>query len=82
IGDDKYEVGEENVFYKISSLSGVDAFIRGHSQAEFPGTSEKPSFYANYSGDDAPNAEINISPVTIEVTYDEQHEDILLLKVS
>ncbi|MDX5039199.1 metallophosphoesterase, partial [Streptococcus suis] len=43
IGDDQYEVGEENVGYQIASLSGVDAVITGHSHAEFLGTAEKPS---------------------------------------
>ncbi|HEL1670538.1 TPA: heme-binding protein SntA [Streptococcus suis 2651] len=63
IGDDQYEIGEENVGYQIASLSGVDAVITGHSHAEFPGTAEKPSFYAKYSGVDDTNGKINGTPV-------------------
>lgn len=36
IGDDVYEVGEENVGYQIASLEGVDAVVTGHSHADFP----------------------------------------------
>lgn len=69
IGDDQYEVGEENVGYQIASLSGVDAVITGHSHAEFPGTAEKPSFYAKYSGVDDTNGKINGTPVTMAGKY-------------
>ncbi len=47
IGDDQYEVGEENVGYQIASLSGVDAVITGHSHAEFPGTAENQASMLN-----------------------------------
>lgn len=69
IGDDQYEVGEENVGYQIASLKGVDAVITGHSHAEFPGTAEKPSFYAKYSGVDDTNGKINGTPVTMAGKY-------------
>ncbi|MBL6537929.1 bifunctional 2',3'-cyclic-nucleotide 2'-phosphodiesterase/3'-nucleotidase [Streptococcus suis] len=69
IGDDQYEVGEENVGYQIASLSGVDAVITGHSHAEFPGTAEKPSFYAKYAGVDDTNGKINGTPVTMAGKY-------------
>lgn len=69
IGDDQYEVGEENVGYQIASLSGVDAVITGHSHAEFPGTAEKPSFYAQYAGVDDTNGKINGTPVTMAGKY-------------
>ncbi|HEM6338812.1 TPA: bifunctional 2',3'-cyclic-nucleotide 2'-phosphodiesterase/3'-nucleotidase [Streptococcus suis] len=69
IGDDQYEVGEENVGYQIASLAGVDAVITGHSHAEFPGTAEKPSFYAKYSGVDDTNGKINGTPVTMAGKY-------------
>ncbi|HFI0148106.1 TPA: bifunctional 2',3'-cyclic-nucleotide 2'-phosphodiesterase/3'-nucleotidase [Streptococcus suis] len=69
IGDDQYEVGEENVGYQIASLSGVDAVITGHSHAEFPGTAEKPSFYAKYTGVDDTNGKINGTPVTMAGKY-------------
>ncbi len=69
IGDDQYEVGEENVGYQIASLAGVDAVITGHSHAEFPGTAEKPSFYAKYAGVDDTNGKINGTPVTMAGKY-------------
>lgn len=69
IGDDQYEIGEENVGYQIASLSGVDAVITGHSHAEFPGTAEKPSFYAKYTGVDDANGKINGTPVTMAGKY-------------
>ncbi|WP_155963131.1 bifunctional 2',3'-cyclic-nucleotide 2'-phosphodiesterase/3'-nucleotidase [Streptococcus ruminantium] len=69
IGDDKHEVGEENVGYQIASLADVDAVITGHSHAEFPGTSEKPSFYAKYTGVDDLNGKINGTPVTMAGKY-------------
>ncbi|HEM6088180.1 TPA: bifunctional 2',3'-cyclic-nucleotide 2'-phosphodiesterase/3'-nucleotidase [Streptococcus suis] len=69
IGDDQYEVGEENVGYQIASLAGVDAVITGHSHAEFPGTAEKPSFYAKYTGVDDTNGKINGTPVTMAGKY-------------
>ncbi|MBV1944402.1 bifunctional 2',3'-cyclic-nucleotide 2'-phosphodiesterase/3'-nucleotidase [Streptococcus parasuis] len=69
IGDDQYEIGEENVGYQIASLSGVDAVITGHSHAEFPGTAEKPSFYAKYTGVDDTNGKINGTPVTMAGKY-------------
>ncbi|HFI0213145.1 TPA: bifunctional 2',3'-cyclic-nucleotide 2'-phosphodiesterase/3'-nucleotidase [Streptococcus suis] len=69
IGDDQYEVGEENVGYQIASLSGVDAVITGHSHAEFPGTAEKPSSYAKYAGVDDTNGKINGTPVTMAGKY-------------
>ncbi|HEL2058267.1 TPA: bifunctional 2',3'-cyclic-nucleotide 2'-phosphodiesterase/3'-nucleotidase [Streptococcus suis] len=69
IGDDQYEVGEENVGYQIASLAGVDAVITGHSHAEFPGTAEKPSFYAQYAGVDDTNGKINGTPVTMAGKY-------------
>ncbi|HFI0231604.1 TPA: bifunctional 2',3'-cyclic-nucleotide 2'-phosphodiesterase/3'-nucleotidase [Streptococcus suis] len=69
IGDDQYEVGEENVGYQIASLPGIDAVITGHSHAEFPGTAEKPSFYAKYAGVDDTNGKINGTPVTMAGKY-------------
>ncbi|HEM6289589.1 TPA: bifunctional 2',3'-cyclic-nucleotide 2'-phosphodiesterase/3'-nucleotidase [Streptococcus suis] len=69
IGDDQYEVGEENVGYQIASLAGVDAVITGHSHAEFPGIAEKPSFYAKYAGVDDTNGKINGTPVTMAGKY-------------
>ncbi|HFI0253426.1 TPA: bifunctional 2',3'-cyclic-nucleotide 2'-phosphodiesterase/3'-nucleotidase [Streptococcus suis] len=69
IGDDQYEVGEENVGYQIASLAGVDAVITGHSHAEFPGTAEKPSSYAKYAGVDDTNGKINGTPVTMAGKY-------------
>lgn len=69
IGDDKYEVGEENVGYQIASLPGVDAVVTGHSHAEFPGTAAKPSFYAKYAGVDDTNGKINGVPVTMAGKY-------------
>ncbi|HEM6219570.1 TPA: bifunctional 2',3'-cyclic-nucleotide 2'-phosphodiesterase/3'-nucleotidase [Streptococcus suis] len=69
IGDDQYEVGEENVGYQIASLAGVDAVITGHSHAEFPGTAEKPSFYTKYTGVDDTNGKINGTPVTMAGKY-------------
>ncbi|HFI0064709.1 TPA: bifunctional 2',3'-cyclic-nucleotide 2'-phosphodiesterase/3'-nucleotidase [Streptococcus suis] len=69
IGDDQYEVGEENVGYQIASLSGIDAVITGHSHAEFPGTAEKPSSYAKYAGVDDTNGKINGTPVTMAGKY-------------
>lgn len=69
IGDDQYEAGEENVGYQIASLAGVDAVITGHSHAEFPGTAEKPSFYAKYAGVDDTNGKINGTPVTMAGKY-------------
>lgn len=69
IGDDQYEVGEENVGYQIASLAGVDAVITGHSHAEFPGTAEKPSFYSKYTGVDDVNGKINGTPVTMAGKY-------------
>ncbi|HEL1618370.1 TPA: bifunctional 2',3'-cyclic-nucleotide 2'-phosphodiesterase/3'-nucleotidase [Streptococcus suis] len=69
IGDDQYEVGEENVGYQIASLPGIDAVITGHSHAEFPGTAEKPSSYAKYAGVDDTNGKINGTPVTMAGKY-------------
>lgn len=69
IGDDQYEVGEENVGYQIASLAGVDAVITGHSHAEFPGTAAKPSFYAKYAGVDDTTGKINGTPVTMAGKY-------------
>ncbi|HEL2405291.1 TPA: bifunctional 2',3'-cyclic-nucleotide 2'-phosphodiesterase/3'-nucleotidase [Streptococcus suis] len=69
IGDDQYEVGEENVGYQIASLPGIDAVITGHSHAEFPGTAEKPSSYAKYVGVDDTNGKINGTPVTMAGKY-------------
>ncbi|MFS1664670.1 bifunctional 2',3'-cyclic-nucleotide 2'-phosphodiesterase/3'-nucleotidase [Streptococcus sp. zg-JUN1979] len=69
IGDDKYDVGEENVGYQIASLPGVDAVVTGHSHAEFPGTAGKPSFYAKYAGVDDTNGKINGTPVTMAGKY-------------
>lgn len=69
IGDDQYEVGEENVGYQIASLPGIDAVITGHSHAEFPGTAEKPSSYAKYASVDDTNGKINGTPVTMAGKY-------------
>ncbi|HFU4376977.1 TPA: bifunctional 2',3'-cyclic-nucleotide 2'-phosphodiesterase/3'-nucleotidase [Streptococcus suis] len=69
IGDDQYEVGEENVGYQIASLPGIDAVITGHSHAEFPGTAAKPSSYAKYAGVDDTNGKINGTPVTMAGKY-------------
>ncbi|HFI0162557.1 TPA: bifunctional 2',3'-cyclic-nucleotide 2'-phosphodiesterase/3'-nucleotidase [Streptococcus suis] len=69
IGDDQYEVGEENVGYQIASLPEIDAVITGHSHAEFPGTAEKPSSYAKYAGVDDTNGKINGTPVTMAGKY-------------
>ncbi|HFR3774871.1 TPA: bifunctional 2',3'-cyclic-nucleotide 2'-phosphodiesterase/3'-nucleotidase [Streptococcus suis] len=69
IGDDQYEVGEENVGYQIASLPEIDAVITGHSHAEFPGTAEKPSFYAQYAGVDDTSGKINGTPVTMAGKY-------------
>lgn len=68
IGDDKYEVGEENVGYQIASLAGVDAVITGHSHAEFP-SGKGTGFYEKYAGVDGINGKINGTPVTMAGKY-------------
>ena len=81
IGDDQYDIGEENVGYQIASLPGVDAVVTGHSHAEFPGTSAKPSFYAKYSGVDDVNGLINGTPVTMAGKYGD-HLGIIDLNIT
>lgn len=68
IGDDKYEVGEENVGYQIASLAGVDAVVTGHSHAEFP-SGKGTGFYEKYAGVDGINGKINGTPVTMAGKY-------------
>jgi len=68
IGDDKYEKGEENEGYQITSLPGVDAVVTGHSHAEFP-SGNGTGFYEKYAGVDGVNGKINGTPVTMAGKY-------------
>ncbi|CAM4099040.1 bifunctional 2',3'-cyclic-nucleotide 2'-phosphodiesterase/3'-nucleotidase [Streptococcus penaeicida] len=68
IGDDVYEVGEENVGYQIASLAGVDAVVTGHSHAEFP-SGQDTGFYEAYNGVDGISGLINGTPVTMAGKY-------------
>lgn len=68
IGDDVYEVGEENVGYQIASLEGVDAVVTGHSHADFPALPDG-SFYDNLKGVDGKKGLINGVPVTMGGKY-------------
>ncbi|WP_105111038.1 bifunctional 2',3'-cyclic-nucleotide 2'-phosphodiesterase/3'-nucleotidase [Streptococcus suis] len=82
IGDDTYEVGEENVGYHIAGIDGVDAVVTGHSHALFPTMNpEKPGFYAQYAGVDDVNGTINGTPVTMAGKYGD-HLGIIDLKVT
>ncbi len=68
IGDDVYEVGEENVGYQIASLEGVDAVVTGHSHADFPALPDG-SFYDKFKGVDGKKGLINGVPVTMGGKY-------------
>lgn len=68
IGDDVYEVGEENVGYQIASLEGVDAVVTGHSHADFPALPDGSS-YDNLKGVDGKKGLINGVPVTMGGKY-------------
>ncbi|WP_057491479.1 bifunctional 2',3'-cyclic-nucleotide 2'-phosphodiesterase/3'-nucleotidase [Streptococcus orisasini] len=64
IGDDNYEVGEENEGYFLAGIDGVDAVATGHSHADFP-NGDGTSFYAKYKGVDDINGLINGKPVVM-----------------
>lgn len=82
IGDDQYEVGEENVGYHIAGIEGVDAVVTGHSHGQFPTMNpDKPGFYAQYAGVDDMNGTINGTPVTMAGKYGD-HLGIIDLKVT
>lgn len=68
IGDNVYEVGEENVGYQIASLAGVDAVVTGHSHAEFP-SGQDTGFYESYTGVDGVAGLINGTPTTMAGKY-------------
>lgn len=68
IGDNVYEVGEENVGYQIASLKGVDAVVTGHSHAEFP-SGTGTGFYEKYEGVDGEAGLIKGTPVTMAGKY-------------
>lgn len=68
IGDNVYEVGEENVGYQIASLKGVDAVVTGHSHAEFP-SGTGTGFYEKYDGVDGKAGLIKGTPVTMAGKY-------------
>lgn len=68
IGDDVYEVGEENVGYQIAGIDGVDAVVTGHSHAEFP-SGKGTGFYEKYKDIDGVNGLITGTPVTMAGKY-------------
>lgn len=68
IGDDQYEVGEENVGYQIAGIEDVDAVVTGHSHAEFP-SGKDDGFYEKYAGVDGVKGLINGTPVTMAGKY-------------
>lgn len=68
IGDDQYEVGEENVGYQIAGINDVDAVITGHSHAEFP-SGNGTGFYEKYKDVDGINGKILGTPVVMAGKY-------------
>ncbi len=68
IGDDQYDVGEENVGYQIAGIDGVDAVVTGHSHAEFP-SGNGTGFYEKYRDVDGVNGTITGTPVVMAGKY-------------
>ncbi|MBM7642293.1 bifunctional 2',3'-cyclic-nucleotide 2'-phosphodiesterase/3'-nucleotidase [Streptococcus loxodontisalivarius] len=68
IGDDQYEVGEENEGYQIAGIEGVDAVVTGHSHATFP-SGDGTGSYESLPGVDGINGKINGTPVTMAGKY-------------
>lgn len=79
IGDEKYEVGEENIAYHITKIPGVDAIITGHSHGEFP-NKVKPGSYEKLPGANAEKGQINGKPIVMAGKYGD-HLGIIDLKV-
>src|SRR5690606_26580864 len=38
MGDEKHDVGEEDITYQLSEIDGIDAIITGHNHDLFPGS--------------------------------------------
>ncbi|KHD44729.1 bifunctional 2',3'-cyclic-nucleotide 2'-phosphodiesterase/3'-nucleotidase [Streptococcus hongkongensis] len=80
IGDNVYEVGEENVGYQIASLPGVDAVVTGHSHAEFP-SGQGTGSYESYTGVDGVAGLINGTPTNMAGKYGD-HIGVIDLNVT
>ncbi|TWT03585.1 bifunctional 2',3'-cyclic-nucleotide 2'-phosphodiesterase/3'-nucleotidase [Planomicrobium sp. CPCC 101079] len=59
MGDEVYEVGEENVTYQLSEVEGIDAIITGHNHETFPGA------YKDLPNVDQEQGTINGTPVVM-----------------
>ncbi|WP_165211871.1 bifunctional 2',3'-cyclic-nucleotide 2'-phosphodiesterase/3'-nucleotidase [Streptococcus tangpeifui] len=68
IGNDHYDIGEENVGYQIASAKGIDAVVTGHAHAEFP-SGNGTGVYEKIPGVDGFNGKINGIPVTMGGKY-------------
>ncbi|MGI2327667.1 bifunctional 2',3'-cyclic-nucleotide 2'-phosphodiesterase/3'-nucleotidase [Planococcus sp. YIM B11945] len=59
MGDENYEVGEEDITYQLTEVEGIDAIITGHNHEVFPGA------YKDLPNVDQKQGTINGTPVVM-----------------
>ncbi|MFD1861947.1 bifunctional 2',3'-cyclic-nucleotide 2'-phosphodiesterase/3'-nucleotidase [Planococcus chinensis] len=75
MGDEKYEVGEENITYQLSQVKGIDAIITGHNHDTFPGS------YEELANVDQEQGTINGTPVVMPGKFG-SHLGVIDLKLA
>lgn len=75
MGDEKHDVGEENITYQLSEIDGIDAIITGHNHDVFPGS------YGDLKNVDQEQGTINGTPVVMPGKFG-SHLGVIDLKLS
>lgn len=75
MGDEKHEVGEEDITYQLSEIEGIDAIVTGHNHDVFPGS------YGDLANVDQEQGTINGTPVVMPGKFG-SHLGVIDLKLS
>lgn len=75
MGDETYEVGEEDITYQLSSIKGIDAIITGHNHDVFPGS------YGELKNVDQEQGTINGTPIVMPGKFG-SHLGVIDLKLA
>lgn len=75
MGDEKHDVGEEDITYQLSEIDGIDAIITGHNHDLFPGS------YGDLKNVNQEQGTINGTPIVMPGKFG-SHLGVIDLKLS
>ncbi|MGE6368809.1 bifunctional 2',3'-cyclic-nucleotide 2'-phosphodiesterase/3'-nucleotidase [Planococcus kocurii] len=75
MGDEKYDIGEEDITYQLSEIDGIDAIVTGHNHDVFPGS------YGDLKNVNQQQGTINGTPVVMPGNFG-SHLGVIDLQLS